>query len=135
MYAFLSDEWMAAAREIRARYEDQLPEITVSVRVNQVITDVPFGDGMVLAYIDTSEGSMVFELGELDEPDAVVVTDYDTARAMLVERDPAVLMQSMMQGRVQLQGDMMKLLAAMQAQAAPTELAEQVAVEIASITA
>ncbi len=135
MYAFLSDEWMEAAREIRARYEDQLPEITVSVRVNQVITDVPFGEGMILAYIDTSAGSMVFELGELDEPDAVIMTDYDTARAMLVERDPAVLMQSMMQGRVQLQGDMMKLLAAMQAQAAPTELAEQVAVEIAAITA
>jgi hypothetical protein len=135
MYAFLSDEWMEAARAIRARYEDQLPEVTVSVRVNQVITDVPFGDGMILAYIDTSAGSMVFELGELDEPDAVIMTDYDTARAMLVERDPAVLMQSMMQGRVQLQGDMMKLLAAMQAQAAPTELAEQVAVEIAAITA
>lgn len=135
MYAFLSEEWMEAAREIRARYEDQLPEITVSVRVNQVITDVPFGEGMILAYIDTSAGSMVFELGELDEPDAVIMTDYHTARAMLVERDPAVLMQSMMQGRVQLQGDMMKLLAAMQAQAAPTELAEQVAVEIAAITA
>lgn len=135
MYAFLSDEWMEAAREIRARYEDQLPEITVSVRVNQVITDVPFGEGMILAYIDTSAGSMVFELGELDEPDAVIMTDYDTARAMLVERDPAVLMQSMMQGRVQLQGDMMKLLAAMQAQTAPTDLAEQVAVEIAAITA
>ena len=135
MYAFLSDEWMEAARSIRARYEAELPEITVSVRVNQVITDVPFGEGMILAYIDTSAGSMVFELGELDEPDAVVMTDYHTARAMLVERDPAVLMQSMMQGRVQLQGDMMKLLAAMQAQAAPTELAEQVAGEIAAITA
>jgi hypothetical protein len=135
MYAFLSDEWMDAAREIRARYEGELPEITVSVRVNQVITDVPFGEGMITAYIDTSAGSMVFELGELDEPDAIIMTDYDTARAMLVERDPAVLMQSMMQGRVQLQGDMMKLLAAMQAQAAPTELAEQVATEIAAITA
>ena len=44
-------------------------------------------------------------------------------------------MQSLMQGRVQIQGDMMKLLAAMQAQAAPTELAEQVAAEIAAITA
>lgn len=135
MYAFLSEEWMTAARGIRARYEDQLPDVTVSVRINQIITDVPFGEGVVNAFIDTSGGAMVFELGELDEPDAVIVTDYETARAMLVERDPAVLMQSMLQGRVQLQGDMMKLLAAMQAQAAPTELAEQVAAEIAAITA
>lgn len=126
---------MTAARGIRARYEDQLPDVTVSVRINQIITDVPFGEGVVNAFIDTSGGAMVFELGELDEPDAVIVTDYETARAMLVERDPAVLMQSMLQGRVQLQGDMMKLLAAMQAQAAPTELAEQVAAEIAAITA
>ena len=126
---------MEAAREIRGRYEDQLPEITVSVRINQVITDVPFGDGVVQAFIDTSAGSMVFELGQLDEPDAVIMTDYDTARAMLVERDPAVLMQSMLQGRVQLQGDLMKLMAAMQAQAAPTELADELAQEIAAITA
>jgi len=40
-----------------------------------------------------------------------------------------------MQGKVQLQGDMMKLLAAMSSQSAPTELADQVAVEIAAITA
>lgn len=134
MYAFLSEEWMVAAREIRARYEGQLPEITASVRLNQVITEVPFGDGTVFAYIDTSGGAMEFELGQLDEPDAVIMTDYHTARAMLVERDPAALMQAMMQGRVQLQGDMMKLLAAMQSQAAPTELGEQVAGEIAAIT-
>ncbi len=134
MYVFLSEEWMAAARTIRARYEGDLPEITATVRLNQVITDVPFGDGTVHAYIDTAGGAMVFELGQLDEPDAVITTDYTTARALLVERDPAVFMQAMMQGRVQLQGDMMKLLAAMSAQSAPTELSDKVAEEIAAIT-
>lgn len=135
MYVFLSEEWMIAAREIRARYEGDLPEITAVVRLNQVITDVPFGEGTVHAHIDTTGGAMVFELGHLDEPDAVIMTDYVTARALLVERDPAVFMQAMMQGRVQLQGDMMKLLAAMSSQSAPTELADQVAEEIAAITA
>ena len=135
MYAFLSDEWMDAAREIRARYEGRLPEITVTVKINQIITEVPFGDGTVHAFIDTSEGAMTFELGQVDEPDAVIVTDYETARAMLVERDPQVLMASMLQGKVQLQGDMMKLLGMMQAQAAPTELADELAQEIAAITA
>lgn len=135
MYVFLSEEWMAAAREIRARYEGDLPEITAAVRLNQVIIDVPFGEGTVHAHIDTTGGAMVFELGHLDEPDAVIMTDYVTARALLVERDPAVLMQAMMQGKVQLQGDMMKLLAAMSSQSAPTELADQVAEEIAAITA
>jgi hypothetical protein len=99
MYAFLSDEWIAAAREIRARYHDQLPDVTTMVRINQVITDVPFGDGTVYAYIDTSGGALVLDLGELDEPDAVMMTDYDTARALFVDRDPAIAMQSFLAGR------------------------------------
>ncbi len=105
------------------------------MKVNQIITDVPFGDGTIHAFIDTTGGAMTFELGQVDEPDAVIVTDYETARAMLVERDPQVLMASMLQGKVQLQGDMMKLLGMMQAQAAPTELADELAQEIAAITA
>ncbi len=133
MYTFLSDEWMAATREIRARFEDQLPAITTSIRINQVITEVPFGDGTINAYIDTSGGSLVFDLGELDEPDAVLMTDYETARAMLVDRDPAIAMQSFMAGKIRVQGDMMKLMA-MQTAIPSNEFSEQVAEEIAAIT-
>ena len=57
---------MNAARDIRSRYKDQLPDITASIRINQVITDVPFGEGTLHAYLDTSGGSMEFELGEID---------------------------------------------------------------------
>ena len=35
--------------------------ITVSVRMNQVITDVPFGDGDVKLYLDTSSGTLEME--------------------------------------------------------------------------
>ena len=125
---------MAATHEIRARFEDQLPPITTSIRINQVITEVPFGEGTVNAYIDTSGGSLVFDLGELDEPDAVMMTDYETARALLVDRDPAVAMQSFMAGKIRVQGDMMKLMA-MQTALPANEFSEQVAEEIASITA
>jgi hypothetical protein len=134
MYTFLSDEWMAATREIRARFEDQLPPISASIRINHVITEVPFGDGTVNAYIDTSGGSLVFDLGELEEPDAVMMTDYETARALLVDRDPAVAMQSFMAGKIRVQGDMMKLMA-MQTALPANEFSDQVADEIASITA
>ena len=125
---------MVAAREIRSRYEGQLPEVTQIIRINQVITEVPFGDGTVCAYIDTSEGMLVFELGELDEPDAVMMTDYDTARALLVDRDPAVAMQSFLAGKIKVQGDMMKLMA-MQTSLPSNEFSEQVAEEISKITA
>lgn len=134
MYEFLSDEWVVAAREIRERYRAQLPEVTISVRINQVITDVPFGEGTINAYVDTSSGSVELDVGELDEPDAVLVLDYETAKAMIVDRDPAIVMQSFMAGRMKVQGDMMKLMA-MQTALPANEFSEQVAEEIASITA
>ena len=133
MYTFLSDEWMQATHEIRAKYESQLPPVPVSIRINQVITDVPFGEGTISAHIDTSSGAFVFDLGELDEPDAVMKTDYDTARALIVDRDPAVAMQSFMAGKIQVQGDMMKLMA-LQTAVPQNEGSEQVAEESASIT-
>ena len=135
MYDFLSDEWMDAARVIRERYRPDVPEVPVEIRINQIITDVPFGDGVVVAYVDTSGGSLDLELGELDDPDAVLMVDYETAKAMIVQRDPAVVMQSFLEGRIKVQGDMMKILA-MQASAAgqDPEIAERVADEIRAIT-
>jgi SCP-2 sterol transfer family len=133
MYTFLSDEWMEATHAIRARYEQQLPAVPVSIRINQVITDVPFGDGTINAYIDTSSGAFVFDIGELDEPDAVMMTDYETARALIVDRDPAIAMQSFMAGKIRVQGDMMKLMA-LQTAVPQNEISEQVADEIAAIT-
>ena len=124
---------MAAAHEIRERYHDELPEITVSIRINQVITDVPFGEGTVNAYVDTSDGEFRLELGELDEPDAVLMTDYATARAMMVDQDPTVTMQSFMAGKIKVQGDMMKLMA-MQTALPHSEFSERVAAEIQAIT-
>ena len=133
MYVFLSDEWMEAAREIRARYEADLPEVTVTVRINQVITDVPFGEGTIHAYVDTGDGDVTLELGELDEPDAVLIVDDHTAHAMLVEQNPTVVMQSFLEGRIKVQGDMMKLMA-MQTAMPTNEFSMQVAEEFLSIT-
>ena len=67
------------------------------------------------------------------EPDAVMMTDYDTARALIVDRDPAVAMQSFMAGKIRVQGDMMKLMA-LQTAMPVNEVSEQVADEIAAIT-
>ena len=79
-YPFLSAEWMDAAKAIREKYADQSSEITISVRMNQVITDVPFGDGDVKLYLDTSSGKLEMESGELETPDLTLTTDYDTAQ-------------------------------------------------------
>jgi len=133
MYPFLSDEWFEAAMALREQYADQLPDAVMEVRINQIITDVPFGDGTVEAYLDTSSGTAAFVLGSLEDPDAIVTTDYQTARVMIVDQDPALAMQAFMEGKVKVQGDMMKLMAAQAAQPR-NEAAEQLAADLKAIT-
>jgi putative sterol carrier protein len=133
-YPFLSDEWMQAARSIRESYADQLPEVTSVIKINQVITDVPFGDGEVRAYLDSSSGKMEMELGELDDADATVTTDYATAKALFVDQDQAIAMQAFMSGKIKVQGDMMKMMA-LQTAVPSNEFSEKVAEEIKAITA
>lgn len=132
-HRFLSDEWMDAARVIREKYADEVPDVEADLRINQVVTDVPFGDDTVHSYLDTSSGSVVMELGELDDPDVTVTTDYATAQAMFVDQDPAVAMQAFMNGKVKVQGDMMKLMA-MQTSLPSNEFSEKIAQEIKDIT-
>jgi hypothetical protein len=134
MYGFLTDEWIDAAREVRARYADRLPAVTIEVRINQIVTDVPFGDGTIRAYIDSTDGNLDLELGELDEPDVTLTTDYDTAKAMVVDQDPTVVMQSFMAGKITVQGDMMKLMA-MQTAVPVNEASAEFAAELQAITA
>jgi hypothetical protein len=133
-HLFLSPEWMEAAREIRARYADQVPEVTTVIKINQIVTDVPFGDGEVRSYLDSSSGAMEMELGELDDADATVTTDYATAKALFVDQDQAIAMQAFMSGKIKVQGDMMKMMA-LQTAVPSNEFTEKISDEIKSITA
>ena len=132
-YPFLSDDWMTAAKEIRAKYEGQTPKITAVIRMNQVITDVPFGEGEVKAFVDTSSGDLHMELGELENPDLTVTTDWATAKAIFVLQDQAAGMQAFMGGKIKVQGDMMKMMA-MQTSMPSDELTQKIADEIKAIT-
>jgi len=133
-HQFLSDEWMTAAKAIRAKYAGQTPKVTVSIRMNQVVTDVPFGDGTVKSYLDTSSGEVEMDLGELETADLTVTTDYETARKVFVDQDQAAGMQAFMGGKIKVQGDMMKMMA-MQTGMPQDDLTKQIAEEIKGITA
>lgn len=133
-HQFLSDEWMSAAREIRAKYADQAAKVTTSIRMNQVITDAPFGSGTVEAFVDTSSGDVVMDLGSLETPDLTVTTDWETARKIFVDQDQAAGMQAFMSGKIKVQGDMMKMMA-MQTSMPQDDIAKQIATEIKDITA
>ena len=133
-HQFLSESWIEAARDIRHRYAGDVPAIDVVVRINVITTKVPFGDGSISAYIDTSNGSLEMELGSIDDSDLTVTTDYETARKLFVEQDPTASMQAFMAGRIKVEGDITRLMV-MQTSLPQTETTEAVAAEIKAITA
>ena len=133
-HQFLSESWIEAARDIRHRYSGDVPAIDVVVRINVITTKVPFGEGTISAYIDTSNGSLEMELGSIEESDLTVTTDYETARKLFVEQDPTASMQAFMGGRIKVEGDITRLMV-MQTSLPQTETTEAVAAEIKAITA
>ena len=109
-YAFLSDDWIAAARELRAEYAHRLPATPFTISMNLVVTELPFGSGRLLAHLDTAGGTPEVELGHLDKPDLTITTDYHTVRIILVDADPQGAMSAFLSGRIKVDGDIAKLL-------------------------
>jgi len=130
---FLSDTWLEEAKAIRDKYAGQGGAVPHRIKMNQVITNVPFGDGDIQLHMDTSNGEMVMEKGHLADAEVTVTTDYDTAKAIFVDQNPQAGMQAFMQGKIKVQGDMTKLMA-LQA-GAPDDVARKIAEEIKGITA
>ena len=131
-YPFLSDEWMDEAKKIREEYRGKTQPVAHKVKMNQVITDVPFGEGTVNAHLDTSSGDVDLDLGHLDNPDLTVTLDYDTAKAIIVDQNPQAGMQAFMAGKIKVEGDMTKLMAMQQG--TPDPSAQEIATKIADIT-
>lgn len=134
-YAFLSDEWIAEARRIRDEFVDAAPAAP-PIRMNLVVTDVPFGSGTLHAHVDSSGGTLDLEHGHLDGPDVSVSTDYATTKALFVDQNPQAAMQAFMSGKIRVQGDLAKLMA-LQPPAPTADLvstAQDVADRIRSIT-
>ena len=109
-YKFLSDEWIEEARKVRAEV-DSPAAAPAPVKMNLVITDVPFGESSVDAHMDTTSGELVLDTGHVDGPDVTATLDYETAKAMMVDSNPQAAMQAFMAGKIKLQGDMTKAMA------------------------
>jgi putative sterol carrier protein len=131
-FAFLSDDWLKAAEEIRANQPPPSGAPAQPVRMNLVINEVPFGDGHLDAHLDTSSGAVDLATGHLSEPDLTVTVDYATAKAILVDGNAAAGMQAFMAGKVRVDGDMAKLLALQGAP--PDSAAAELAAQIRAIT-
>ncbi|MGH9129467.1 MAG: hypothetical protein ACRDY2_11025 [Acidimicrobiales bacterium] len=113
-YAFLTDEWVEQVRLLREEYRVRMRPVRQAVRMNLVITEVPFGAGNIDASFDTTSGDIEMDVGHLEKVDLSVTLDYLTARALFVEGNQGTVMQAWMAGKIKVEGDMQKLLIAMQ---------------------
>ena len=132
-YPFLSDEWMTEAKKIREEYRGKSTVAPAAMKMNQIVTDVPFGDGTINAHMDSSSGEMEMDLGHIDDPEVTVTIDYPTAKAIFVDNNPQAGMQAFMSGKIKVAGDMTKLMA-MQGAGGADPVAEELAKKIADIT-
>ncbi len=132
-YEFLTPEWIEAAKKIRDESESPTTPPAHTIRMNQVITDAPFTDDEIKVFMDTSDGEVNLDLGELESPDLTVTVDWATAKAIFVDQNPQAGMQAFMAGKVKVQGDMTKLMAMQQS--APDPNAQAMADKIKEMTA
>src|SRR4051812_34079959 len=120
-HLFLSEGWLDAARQIREEHSSEPVASQPAIRMNQVITEVPFGDGTVLAHMDTTDGRLEMDSGLLPDADLTVTMDYATAHAILVDGNPQAGMTAFMAGKIKVQGDMTKMMGMSQGAPDPTQ--------------
>jgi putative sterol carrier protein len=111
-YPFLSPEWIDAAREIRDEMTSAVAPSGDPVRINLVVTEVPFGDGSTKAHLETRPGILEVEEGHVADAHTTVTIDYATAREIFVGGNVQAGMQAFMTGRIRVEGDLTRLLAA-----------------------
>lgn len=110
MPQFLSEEWLTAAHEIYTAHMGDGGATAPAMQVNLVVKDSPFGDGTVQAHLDSTGGETEIGAGHIDGAPTTVTTDYETAKAIFVGQDQTVAMQAFMGGKIQITGDMTKLM-------------------------
>jgi hypothetical protein len=130
-YTFLSDEWFEAVRVIVDQRELEIPP-HAEFTMNLVVTGTPFGEDRRL-HVGARDGKADWGSGHADDPDLTLTTDYDTARDIFMSGNPQAGMQAFLDGKVKLQGDLTKLMAAQVAGTGPG--APGLAEELSAITA
>jgi hypothetical protein len=116
-YPFLSDDWL---REVRRIVDEHVIEVheSIDVRINLTVTGTPFGDDRRI-HIAVQRGTADWSAGHVDGADLALTTDYATAREIFLAGDPQAALQAFMEGKVKIQGDLTKLMAAQASGAVP----------------
>jgi hypothetical protein len=109
-HPFLSDEWFAVVEQLFEQHGADAPA-QVEVLVNVTVTETPFGEERHL-HMGARDGRGHWGIGHAADADVTLTTDYETAREVLISGDAQAGMQAFMAGKVRLQGDFAKLMAA-----------------------
>ncbi len=129
-YPFLSDEWLTAVSAIVEARDVEIPP-HAELSMNLTVTETPFGQDREL-HIGAADGKPDWGTGHVAEADLSLTTDYTTAREIFMSGNPQAGMQAFMEGKVKLQGDLTKLMAAQVAGTGPG--APGLAEELSAIT-
>jgi hypothetical protein len=129
-YPFLSDEWFVAVRAIVEARSVEIPP-HAELAMNLVVTDTPFGEDRQL-HIGARDGAADWGTGHVADADLTLTTDYVTAREIFMSGNAQAGMQAFMDGKVKLQGDLTKLMAAQVAGTGPG--APGLAEELSAVT-
>jgi SCP-2 sterol transfer family len=109
-HVFLSDEWFGEVERLVAEHGADTGGHN-NVLVNLTITETPFGDERHM-HMGAREGEPAWGIGHADGADVTLTTDYSTAKDVFISGNPQAGMQAFMAGKVKVQGDMTKLMAA-----------------------
>lgn len=107
MAAFLSEAWCAEMTALlQGSGEFRRAAADVRLTLNQVVRDVP-GRGTVRYQLRLDGGEATFLPGDAPAADVTITQDYATAVAL--SRGELTMQNALMQGRLQLSGDMGKI--------------------------
>jgi hypothetical protein len=109
-YPFLSDEWFDEVTKLVAEHGGEAPA-HAQMKMNLVVIETPF-EIDVFFHMGAADGKPLMGKGHLDPADLTLTTDYGTAKEVFVAGNPQAGMQAFMAGKVKVQGDMTKLMAA-----------------------
>lgn len=109
-YQFLSDDWLTAVRAIVDAQTVEIPP-RAEITMNLVVTETPFGEDRLL-HMGARDGQADWGAGHDANADLTLTTDYATARDIFISGNPQAGMQAFMEGKVKVQGDLTKLMAA-----------------------
>ena len=113
---FLSDEWVEGVKQrLNASESFRKNAGTAKAKLQQVITGGP--DGERRYWIKIEDGQIDMGPGDIEQPDATITQDYETAAGMA--RSEVSPVSAFMTGKLKVNGSMMLL---MQLQGAIAEL-------------